>query len=128
MANYCAKGKEYMRELGGLKSGERRRLNRVGRIIGLYALEKGNPMPLLVHEMLPMPGIAAEEPNRSGGSHDSDWRCVNPECRHFNSIKRRACAKCRTPGPWNGRMTRKRLRERAEEGRIAAILDKHGLS
>jgi hypothetical protein len=27
-----------------------------------------------------------------------------------------------------GRMTRKRLRERAEEGRIAAILDKHGLS
>jgi hypothetical protein len=40
-----------------------------------------------------------KEPN---GSHDSDWRCVNPDCRHFNSIKRRACSKCRMPGPTNG--------------------------
>jgi hypothetical protein len=65
-----------------------------------------------------------KEPNRSRGSHESDWRCVNRG--HFSSIKNRACAKCRRPGPWNGRMTRKALRERAEEHRIAAILSKHG--
>ena len=64
-----------------------------------------------------------KEPNRSGGSHDSDWK--RPNCGHFSSIKNRACAKCRMPGPGNGRWTRKRLREGEEEGRIRAILDEH---
>ena len=66
-----------------------------------------------------------KEPNRSGGDQDSDWRCVN--CRHFNSIERRACAKCRMPGPMNGRMTRAALRAKRAEYRTKAILRKHGL-
>src|SRR5579872_2015794 len=111
MSNYRPKGKEFMRgiaKLGGVASGVTRHKQKVAKDLGM------EPVPVL-----------PAEPNPSGCSHDSDWRCVNPECRHFNSIKRRACAKCRMPGPRNGRWTRKRLRERADEHRIRAILDKH---
>jgi len=75
----------------------------------------------------PVPVEAPKGPNRSGGSQDSDWRCTNPECRQYNSIQRRVCAKCNTVSPRNGRRTRKALRERAAEHRIAAILGKHGI-
>ncbi len=64
-------------------------------------------------------------PKRSGGSHDTDWRC--PACHHFNSIKRLACGECKSPGPWNGRLTRAALRARQKEHATAAILRKHGL-
>ena len=70
--------------------------------------------------------VEALEPlDARGGSHDDDWRC--PSCRHFNSEKRRARAKCEAVAPMNGRRTRKALRERAAEHRNAAILGKHGL-
>jgi len=126
MANYCAKGGEYMRELGrrgGLKSGEKRRLDRVGLMLGFSALDRGDST-LLLGEAIQQLARAEKRPNRSGGSHETDWRC--PECGHFSSIQNRACAKCRMPGPQNGRWTKKRLRERRAERRIAAILDKHG--
>ena len=113
MANFRLKRADYMRGIarrGGLASGVTRHKKKVAKILG----------------MDPLGALPMEEPNRSGGDHDSDWRCVNPDCRHFNSILRRACAKCRVPGPRNGRWTRKRLGEFAEERRIAAILGKHG--
>lgn len=63
--------------------------------------------------------------NRHGGSHDHDWRC--PSCRHFNSEKRRACAKCKSLAPANGRLTRAALHERGLEHRTQAVLRKFGL-
>jgi Glyoxalase/Bleomycin resistance protein/Dioxygenase superfamily len=65
-------------------------------------------------------------PNRSGGPHDSDWRCVNRDCRHFNTIKRRACSKCNTVSPQNGRMRRKAL-GKGGRGSDKGHLGKHGL-
>jgi len=94
---------------GGLASGETRRKKKVARLLGI---------PAVPDEML-------KRPKRSGGSHEYDWRC--PHCHHFNSEKRRACAKCKALAPANGRLTRKALRERAEEHRNGAILRKHGL-
>jgi len=71
-----------------------------------------------------VPIIVEPRKNISGGSHDSDWHC--PYCRHYNSIQRRCCAKCcRVVG--NGRRTKAKLRELAEEHRLDAILRKHGL-
>jgi hypothetical protein len=99
---------------GGLASGKTHQENKVARMLGV------EPMPAFPAEVL-------ERSNCSGGSHDCDWRCPNQDCRHFNSIKRRACAACGEI-PDNGRMTRKALRERAAEHRIVAILGKHGLS
>lgn len=64
--------------------------------------------------------------DRRGGSHDADWRC--PNCRHFSSIRQRACGTCREPGPLNGRLTRAALRERSIEHRIQSTLRKFGLS
>jgi hypothetical protein len=62
--------------------------------------------------------------DRRGGSDDTDWRC--PECHRFNSTYSRQCRKCKAIAPWNGRVTRKALREKAAEHAITAILAKHG--
>ena len=81
-----------------------------------------------VARMLGMPEIPAElakQPNRSGGSHENDWRCAT--CRGFNSINSRSCSKCGSLAPANGRMTRRALRERAAEHRTEAILREYGL-
>jgi hypothetical protein len=124
MPNYSAKGVEKMRalaRLGGLKSAETRRLKRVERIVTQYARDRGIDLgPALVSTE------PVKRPNRSGGSHDTDWRCPRRDCRHFNSIKRRLCAKCGGT-PANGRWTRARLRERAAEHRVAGILRKHDI-
>ena len=110
MANYRPKGVAWMRELarrGGLASGKTRRRQKVARVLRLD----------------PVPAELLDRPSHAGGSHDHDWQC--PYCRHANSIKRRACAKCaRTPA--NGRMTKVARRARAAEHRTMAILRKHG--
>jgi hypothetical protein len=127
MPNYCPKGTEYMRELarrGGLKSGETRQGKRAMRIIGERAQEKGIPLPSHPIDALVDAGFFPRE-NRSGGSHDSDWRC--PRCHSFNSINSRGCANCKSSAPTNGRLRRVALRERAAEHRTTAILKKHGL-
>jgi hypothetical protein len=105
---------------GGEKSGEARRLKKAAKILaGEYATKHGIDLDPAVLDARPV-----NAPNRSGGGHDSDWRC--PHCRHFNTIKRRMCAKCgHTPA--NGRLTRAVWRERAAEHRTAAILARHGL-
>jgi hypothetical protein len=106
---------------GGLKSGEVRRAKRLMRLLGLSAPAREIKLDATVPHVEPV-----ERPNRSGGSHDTDWRC--PYCRRFNSIKRRSCAnaKCgRTPA--NGRLTRARLREQEAWHRNQAMLKKHGL-
>ena len=103
---------EYMRDLGrrgGLKSGETRR---VRRILTEYAAQKGTGVPLDILDPTEIwPESILKRESRAGGSHDTDWRCR--KCHHFNSIKSRACSKCKTPGPVNGRLTRAALRERA---------------
>jgi len=122
MPNYHAKGTEYMRELarrGGLKSGETRRLKKAMRIIAEHAEQKGIPVTQDPIATLLEAGFLEPE-NRSGGSHDTDWRC--PACHHFNSIKSRACAKCGAVSPRNGRLTRAELRERIAGHRYAAML------
>jgi len=57
MANYCAKAKDYMRELGrlrGFKGGERRRLNRAGASIGQCAGELGIDLTCaMIHKRRP---------------------------------------------------------------------------
>jgi hypothetical protein len=104
---------------GGLKSGEVRRAKRLMRLLGPYASTRGIEL-----DTEAPPAEPVERPNRSGGSHDTDWRC--PYCRHCNSIKRRSCAKCgKTPA--NGRLTRAALREREVQHRFQAMLKKHGL-
>jgi hypothetical protein len=117
-----------MRELarrGGLKSGETRRGKRAERIIAEFARSTDAPASLsdqidaLVHD-----GFFQRE-NRSGGSHDSDWRC--PQCHGFNSIKSRMCSHCGAFSPTNGRLTKAALRARAAEHRTTAILHNHGL-
>jgi len=104
---------------GGLKSGDVRRAKKLRKIIGQYAAAHG----IALDGALP-PVESIERPNRSGGSHDTDWRC--PYCRHFNSIKRRSCVKC-AKSPANGRLTRSALRERAAEHRTQATLRRFGL-
>jgi len=105
---------------GGLKSGEARRKKKVvTALIAQYARETDTDLDPASLDVRPV-----KRPNLSGGSHDTDWRC--PFCRHYNSTKRRSCAKCfRTPA--NGRWTRARLRERAAERRTQAILGELGL-
>jgi hypothetical protein len=138
---------------GGLNSGRTRHLRRAEKVLLEYAAERSMilPQPLMpviretrqekvrrkrldvIHSAEEIIGrrFAAEEiaellrpTNRSGGSHDLDWRC--PYCRHFNSIQRWSCARC-FRAPQNGRKTRAALRERAAEHRNTAILRKHGL-
>ena len=126
MASYKRKRDANIREIGrqgGLKSGETRRLDRVRRIIKEYASRKGIALPPDITEILPEELLKRE--SRAGGSHDTDWRCR--KCHHFNSIKSRACSKCQTVSPRNGRLTRAALRERQAEYRNRAILRKHGL-
>ena len=117
MPNYTPKGAETMRKLartGGLKSAETRRRTR----------DRNSLMESLGRDPIPAAMLKAKPPNRSGGSPETDWRC--PQCRHFNSIKRRMCAKC-GQSPVKRRLTRKALRVRAEEHRVQAILRKHRL-
>lgn len=123
MPNFQPKGAEMMRKLGrsgGLKSGETRRRNRAERILEEYASGKrGIETPETAKAGYPsvascVSGVTGEgltlEQNagamrsagRRGGSHDTDWRCS--QCRHFNSEKRRSCAKC-AYAPLNGRST-----------------------
>lgn len=112
-----------MRELarrGGLKSGVTRWENRIMWFLWQGAAEQGMKVAAAIIDYNLLRGGFYKEPNRSGGSHDTDWRC--PECGHFSSIKNRACAKCRMPGPTNGRLTRKALREREKEHKAAAYL------
>jgi hypothetical protein len=100
-----------MRELaprGGRASAETRRKNKAAKILGLP----------------PVPAELLTRPNRSGGSHDNDWRC--PYCRHVNSIKRQSCAEC-AKKPANGRMTKAARRAREKEHRTRAYLAKFGL-
>jgi len=126
MANYTRRSVKYMRELGrrgGLKSGETRRLKRASQIVADYASQKGTGVPFEMTKLLPEAVLKPE--SRAGGSRDTDWRCR--ECRHFNSLKSRACSKCRTVSPTNGRLTRAALRERQAEHRTKAILRKYGL-
>jgi hypothetical protein len=125
MPNYSPKGVQRMRELGrqgGLKSGETRRLNAHMLRMAAYVtacdgLGRGITGEQIIEAMRPE--------DRSSGCHDTDWRC--PNCHHFNSIKSRACAKCNTVSPRNGRLTRAALHERTAEHCTAAILNKHGL-
>jgi hypothetical protein len=126
MANYLPKGRARMSalgRLGGRCSGETRRRNaftlKMASLFSVwYTCQKGG----CTNEEI----IEALQPiDARGGGHDDDWRC--PSCHHFNSEKRRACAKCKAVAPMNGRLTRKALRERAEEHRTMAILRKHGL-
>ena len=128
MPNYHAKGEERMRKLGrqgGLASGEARRLKKVQKILMVCASEMGEDLSiLLIYDELRRAGLLKRS-KRSGGSHDDDWRC--PYCRRFNGIQRYVCAICYTLAPANGRLTRSRLREMAEEHRIAAILRKFEL-
>jgi len=95
------------------------------RIIGQHSREN---RIALTTSLLFAPTINArlcERPSRSGGSHATDWRC--PSCHRFNSIKCRACAKCKAVSPANGRLTRAALHEREVEHRNAATLRRHGL-
>lgn len=122
MPNPRVKGVEKMCTLarvGGLKSAETRQLKRVERIVTQYAREQAVDLDAALPSAGPV-----KRPNRSGGSHDTDWRC--PKCRRFYSFKRRMCPRCELTPP-NGRMTRARLRERTAEHRTQAILAKHGL-
>ena len=106
--------------LGGQKSGEARRKKRAAKgLIGQYADERGIDLDPALLDVR-----SVKRPNLSGGSHDTDWRC--PFCRHYNSIKRRSCAKCFLT-PANGRWTRARLRERAAERRTQSMLRRRGL-
>ena len=125
---------------GGLKSGETRRLNRDVGIIWEYAREKwGIETPEIAKDGYPsvVPYMSAVTSGRltpeqiaeavrawrRGGSHATDWRC--PKCRHFNVEKRRSCAKCACVP--QRRISRARLRVRAEQHRIAATLRNYGL-
>jgi hypothetical protein len=146
MANHQPKGDVFMRKIarrGGLASGETRRLKRVQRLLTGFPCEElgiavpgtiNDPRLAAVLEMWELTGrrytfeqiVEVLRPvDHRGGSHDNDWRC--PSCHHFNSEKRRAGAKCKSVAPANGRLTRKALRERAEEHKTAAILGKFGL-
>jgi hypothetical protein len=126
MPNYRPKGTEYMRELGrrgAEKSVKTRQERKAMKILAQYASAHGFDLPAA-----PVCAKPAKRPNLSGGSHDTDWRCAKKNCRHFNSTKRRLCAKCQSPAPANGRLKRARLRELRAEHRTQAILAKHGLA
>jgi hypothetical protein len=144
MPNYRAKGTAVMRALarrGGLASGEARRLKKVRRIMAewvshRYKIELPpdySPEAIMrshfeaTGRVFTLDEIeeALRPVDRRGGSHDNDWRC--PGCRHFNSEKRRACAKCKSLAPANGRRTRAALRAMEEEHRTQAVLRKFGL-
>jgi len=120
MANYLPKNADEMRErarLGGIRSGETRRLKRFHRILCECAAERG----------ICVEPWRASRPRphypRPGGSHDTDWRC--PLCHRFNHIQTHICGGCDRFAPKNGRITRAELRERAAEHRVQAMLRKH---
>ncbi len=129
MPNYLPKGRELMRELcrrGGQKSGRARRDTadelHILRIVVFGAIpveEAWNSTPAELIER----ATKASRRGRSGGSHDTDWRC--PHCHHYNHIERHSCAKCHEFAPANDRLTRAALRDRAEEHRTQAILRKY---
>src|ERR1700730_6054753 len=122
MANYLPKGREQMSALGrvgGQKSGEARRVN--ARNLRLYlAVLLGFPAEEFL-KSTPDEIVARFEhalrPKRYGGSHKNDWRCSDPSCRHRNSTKSWACAKCKRPAPLNGRLTRDALDAKEKEHR-----------
>src|ERR1700722_4539799 len=128
MANYLPKGRERMRKLGrlgGVSSGETRRQNALNlKIANLFSIWDTCQKRGCTDEQI----AAALEPlDARGGSHDDDWRC--PNCHHFTSNQRCLCRKCGYSAPPDGRLlTRKALREMAEEHRTTAILRKHELS
>ena len=122
MANYLPKNADEMRErarLGGIKSGETRRLKRANRIVCAIAAEQG-----IYVEPWRASRPRSHRP-RPGGSHDSDWRC--PLCHRFNHTQTHRCQQCKEFAPKNGRITRAELRERAQEHYNETILGKHGL-
>ena len=124
--------------------GERRYawLKRAGRLTAEYAhREWGIGLPVIpddgysaaAHELRGIIGLghtleeceeALRPADRRGGSHKNDWRCTDSTCRHRNSIKSRACAKCKRPAPLNGRPTRDSLEAKQKEHRIREILKK----
>src|SRR5579872_4939680 len=142
MANYRAKGTERMRELGrlgGRKSGDARRLNRVGRILWEYDCKKRGIEPTLTGDDRKCPvaqdmqdewEASARRPElkaiaeylgllpRRGGSHNTDWRC--PKCERYSSIKKWLCTNCGNFSPKNGRLTRAALRAREKEHKTTA--------
>lgn len=91
MANNKPRPVEYMRDLGrrgGLKSGETRHEVRGRRILTKCAAQKGTGVPLdLLDPTEIWPESILKRDSRTGGSHDTDWRCR--KCHHFNSIKSR---------------------------------------
>jgi uncharacterized paraquat-inducible protein A len=102
-----------MRELGrrgGVKSGETRRQNAFTlRMAALYSVWE-----MTGRQFTPQEVMEAMRPQHQySGDHETDWRC--PQCHHFNSAKRWACAQCKTVSPQNGRLTRAALRELAAE-------------
>ena len=129
MANYLPKGRDRMSALGkvgGTKSGESRRDKALTldmyQAILFRTCSWEEFCTTTVEELVERHLFRAK---RSGGSHDNDWRC--PTCRHFNSEKRRACAKCGSVVLAIGRVTRKAFRERSAERQTSAFLGKHGL-
>jgi len=108
MANYFPKGVERMRYLGrvgGYKSGIVRRRNSLTlRLAGLYSVWEMTGGQFTGEEILE----ELRPPDLSSGDHRTDWHCP---CGHFNSRKRRACAKCRVVAPKCGMLTRAALRE-----------------
>jgi hypothetical protein len=125
MPNPKPKGLDKMKELGrrgGQASGEKRHEVTLMKLLSPYAEKHG----ISVEPEVLLAGVEPERrPNRSGGSHDLDWRCS--AFHAFNSIQRRMCGKCQAPAPVNGRLTRRALREKAAEHRVEGILRKHGL-
>ena len=97
---------------GGLKGSETRRR--------LRELKKRVKSPDPVSAAM----LKAKRPSFSGGWHVNDLRC--PQCRQYNSIKRRLCAKC-GHSPANGRLTKAALKVRTEEHCVQATIRKHGL-
>ena len=133
MSNYLPKGREVMSklgQLGGRKSGDARRGNAYT-LRFFRSVIFGEQCPLYPTDT-PVDLMERAERmsriDRRGGSHDEDWRCPNPKCKHFNSAKRTAfCAKCGS-SDLNGRVTRAELRERATEHKYDAILGRFGLT
>jgi hypothetical protein len=133
MANHLPKGRERMRalgRLGGRKSGEARRNNAfnlrmyLAIILGSFFTEENlNRTP----DEIVARFEHALKPKRYGGSHKNDWRCSDPSCRHRNSTKSWACAKCKRPAPLNGRLTRDALDAKEKEHRTLGYLRKFDL-
>ena len=134
-----------MARRGGLASGKKRWLKRVGRIAAEWAQRKWGISPPVIpddgysaaaHELWGILGAsftlqqceeALKPPDRRGGSHKNDWRCTDPSCRHRNNIKSFACAKCKRPAPLNGRLTRAALEKKMKDHQTLGYLRQKGL-